>query len=149
MMAVAFRNVDVPTDAPVEDWGFEGVLAAVDRGDLSDWRRLAAAVAGGPRGGFVDLLEEVLDAAEDVGAAAVLRGYIALTLQRQEQRERAAVAAELTSLWKASGLDQATYASRLGTSRSRLNTYLNGRTVPLATFLVRARELAAHHTNAP
>jgi hypothetical protein len=141
-MALAFRNLDVSPDAPVEEWGFEGLLAAVDRGDLADWRRVAAAVSRAPRGEVAELLHEVFEAAEDSGASAALRRYVDLAVQREERREREAVAGELGALWRASGMDQGTYARRLGTSRSRLNTYLNGRTVPLATVLVRARSLA-------
>lgn len=141
-MALRFRNLDVSPDAPVEEWGFEGILAAVDRGELSDWRRVAAAVAADPRGEVTDLLDEVFEAAEDTGAVGALQQFVRLSLEKQEQRERNAVAAELRELWRASGLDQGAYAHRLGTSRTRLNAYLNGRTVPLATVLVRARALA-------
>ena len=54
-MALAFRNLDVSPDAPVEDWGFEGLLAAVDRGDLTDWRRWRPPLLA-PRGDVADLL---------------------------------------------------------------------------------------------
>lgn len=141
-MGLAFRNLDVSPDAPVEEWGFEGLLAAVDRGDLADWRRVAAAVARAPRGEVAELLDGVVDAAEDSGSAAALRRYVALAVEREERRERQAVADELVGLWRASGLDQGAYARRLGTSRTRLNSYLNGKTVPLATVLVRAHNLA-------
>ncbi|MCL1921183.1 MAG: hypothetical protein FWG50_08935 [Kiritimatiellaeota bacterium] len=42
---VAFRNIDVAPDAPVAEWGFEGMLCALERGDLADWQRLYAACA--------------------------------------------------------------------------------------------------------
>lgn len=29
---------------PVEDWGFAGILTAVDRGGLSQWRRIGTAI---------------------------------------------------------------------------------------------------------
>lgn len=140
-MALAFRNLDVSPDAPVEEWGFEGLLSAVDRGDLTDWRRIASAVARAPRGELTELLDDVLHAAEDSGAASALRRYVALAVEREGLDERREVAAELVRLWKCSGLDQGAYARRLGTSRPRLNSYLNARTVPLATVLIRARRL--------
>ena len=37
---MTFRNIDVSPDAPVEEWGFEGVLCALERGDIADWQRL-------------------------------------------------------------------------------------------------------------
>lgn len=142
-MALAFRNLDITPQAPVAEWGFEGLLSAIDRGDLADWERIAAWVARTPRGDAVDLLGEVLDAAEDSGAVAAFRSFVALAVEREEERERQQVAEELDLLWRASGLSQGDYARRLGTSRTRLNAYLNGRTVPLATVLVRARNLAS------
>jgi DNA-binding transcriptional regulator YiaG len=95
------------------------------------------------------LLHEIFEAAEDSGASAALRQYMDPAVQREERREREAVADELGALWPAIGMDQGTYARRLGTSRSRLNTYLNGHTVPRATVLVRARSLAESQLNSP
>lgn len=45
-----FRNIDASPDDPVESWPFEGILAAIERGTLPDWRRLAAAIAVAPGG---------------------------------------------------------------------------------------------------
>jgi hypothetical protein len=42
--ALKFRNIDASPDDPIETWPFEGILAAVERGTLPDWRRLAAAI---------------------------------------------------------------------------------------------------------
>ena len=39
-----FRNLNASPEDPVETWPFEGVLAAVERGTLPDWRRLAQAI---------------------------------------------------------------------------------------------------------
>jgi hypothetical protein len=48
--ALKFRNVDASPDDPVETWPFEGILAAVERGTLPDWRRLATAIQADPWG---------------------------------------------------------------------------------------------------
>ena len=42
MSALKFRNIVASVDDPVETWPFEGILTAVERGTLPDWRRLAA-----------------------------------------------------------------------------------------------------------
>lgn len=142
-MALAFRNTDVDPSQPVEEWGFEGLLAAVDRGEAGDWRRIAGAVRRDPWGPVARLLdEEVFDAAEDSGVVGALRGMIALQRARAERSERDDVRRELESLVQASGLSQGAFARRLGTSRTRLNTYLSGRVVPSATVLVRARRVS-------
>jgi len=49
MTALKFRNTIASPDDPVDTWPFEGILAAVERGSLPDWRRLAAAIRADPR----------------------------------------------------------------------------------------------------
>jgi hypothetical protein len=46
--ALRFRNIDASPDDPVETWPFEGILAAVERGILPDWCRLASAIRADP-----------------------------------------------------------------------------------------------------
>ena len=46
--ALKFRNITASPDDPVDTWPFEGILAAVERGTLPDWRRLAAAIRADP-----------------------------------------------------------------------------------------------------
>ena len=48
--ALKFRNIDASPDDPVETWPFEGILAAVERGTLPDWARLASAIRADPWG---------------------------------------------------------------------------------------------------
>ncbi|GAB3857986.1 hypothetical protein GCM10028801_17250 [Nocardioides maradonensis] len=142
-MALVFRNIDVDPSAPVEEWGFEGLLAAVDRGGSADWRRIAEALRRDPWGPVARLLEdEVFGAAEDAGVVGALRANLALQRTRAEQEERDDVRRELAALVEASGLSQGGFALYLGTSRSRLNTYLSGKVVPSATLMVRARRVS-------
>ena len=44
MSALKFRNITAAVEDPVETWPFEGILAAVERGTLPNWRRLAEAI---------------------------------------------------------------------------------------------------------
>jgi hypothetical protein len=41
-MSLAFRNIDVSPDDPVELWPTEAVLTAMERGGLGHWRLTAA-----------------------------------------------------------------------------------------------------------
>lgn len=147
-MPLQFRNIDVSPAAPVSEWGVEGLLAAIDRGTLADWRRIHRAIETDPWGELARDLEDALAMAEDRGAAALLRESLARSRRRLETAERATVAAELRALLAASGLSQAAFARRLGTSRSRLNTWLNGRVTPKATLVVRARGVAERERDA-
>jgi transcriptional regulator with XRE-family HTH domain len=57
--------------------------------------------------------------------------------KRAEANERAAVAAAIREAIQRSGLSQAEFASRIGTSPSRLSTYASGKVTPSATLMLR------------
>ncbi|KAA0274109.1 MAG: XRE family transcriptional regulator [Acidobacteria bacterium] len=140
-MTVAFRNVSSrPTD-PVEDWSTEAVQAALERGDLAEWRLLVGAVDADPWGRSARQIEEVLGHSRPYGTAELLERAIEAARARTGTEERAAVAAELRGLVRRSGLRQAEFARRLGTSPSRMSSYVNGAVVPSATLMVRARNV--------
>ena len=42
---LTFRNINATPDDPVEKWGCEGMLCALERGDIADWQKLYAACA--------------------------------------------------------------------------------------------------------
>lgn len=141
-MTLKFRNLVVSPHDPVEEWGFEGLLTAVERGDINDWRRIAQALLKDPRGKVAAELEDVADAAENPAIPSLLQRILRQARKDSEAEERRAVARELQSCLDASGLDRSQFSSRLGTSQSRLSTYLNGKVVPSATLMVRARSIA-------
>lgn len=140
-MTVAFRNVSSRPSDPVESWSTEAVQAALERGDLAEWRLLVEAVGADPWGRTARQIEEVLDHSRPFGTAELLERAIEAARARTAAEERAAVAAELRELVRRSGLLQADFARRLGTSASRMSSYVNGAVVPSATLMVRARNL--------
>ena len=136
-----FRNVDVSPDDPVETWPVEAITTALERGSLRHWSRIAAAVARDPWGPVARSLEQALDCVEPYGVAVGMRRILAQARSQREVEERQEVAAELRSLLARSGLTAAEFALRLGTSASRLSTYLSGKVVPSAALMVRARAI--------
>lgn len=142
-MSLAFRNIDVDPDDPVETWPTEGVLTALERGGLTHWRRLAAAVRADPWGPVARRVEEALSVTRPYGAAELMEDAIAAARSRTEGRERAEVAAEIAELVRASGMTRADFARSIGTSASRLSTYVGGSVTPSAAMLVRMRRVAA------
>ena len=62
--------------------------------------------------------------------------------ERAEAGERAAVAADIRQAVERSGLSRAEFASRIGTSPSRLSTYASGKVTPSATLMLRIRRVA-------
>jgi DNA-binding transcriptional regulator YiaG len=141
--ALRFRNINASPEDPVETWPFEGVLAAVERGTLPDWRRLATAIAADPWGPVAQQVLEVLTRSRPFGTAELLEGVIDQARKDAADSERKEVAAEIRHLVDGSGLSRQDFAERIGTSRSRLSTYISGRVVPSAALMVRMRRVAS------
>lgn len=143
MTALRFRNVDADPTDPVATWPTEGVMAALERGGLSDWQRLAAAVHADPWGPVARRLEDALRATQPYGVAVLMERALQRARAAAEAGERAEVARRLRSLWLASGLERTGFAERIGTSPSRLSTYLSGKVTPSAALVVRMERVAA------
>lgn len=112
------------------------MLAAIDRGSLARWRRIAAAVRADPSGPAAADLDQALGVAEDVGVAATLRRAFTRAREDTEAAAREEVRLRLQALVENSSLTAAQFARRLGTSASRMSTYLTGKVVPSAALLV-------------
>jgi DNA-binding transcriptional regulator YiaG len=141
-MTLSFRNIDASPDDPVETWPDEAVRAALERGSLMHWRRLAKAIEADPWGPVARLVEDVLGYTRPYGIAPVMDDVIVHARHRAVAQERAAVADEVAALVARSGLSRAEFASRIGTSVSRLSTYLSGKVTPSAALLVRMRRVS-------
>lgn len=141
--ALRFRNITASPADPVATWPFEGVLAAVERGTLPDWRRLAHAIQADPWGPVAQQVLEAVRLARPQGTSELLTGVVVRARTLAGAAERAEVAGEVRTLVRESGLSQQDFAQRIGTSRSRLSTYLSGKVTPSAALLVRMRRLAA------
>jgi DNA-binding transcriptional regulator YiaG len=142
MMALNFRNVDASPDDPVEKWPLEAIQTALERGSLKHWRRLAAAIQAQPWGPVARAVEEVLTYSRPYGVAAAMERVIERARRSAETAERTAVASDIQRLIRESGLSRQEFASRMGTSPSRLSTYASGKVVPSATLVVRMQKLA-------
>jgi DNA-binding transcriptional regulator YiaG len=142
--ALKFRNIDASPDDPVETWPFEGILAAVERGTLPAWHRLATAIQADPWGPVAHQVLEAVRLSRPYGTAEILEGVVARARKLASESERADVASEVRALVDRSGLSKQDFAERIGTSRSRLSTYMSGKVVPSATLMVRMRRVAGH-----
>jgi DNA-binding transcriptional regulator YiaG len=149
MGALAFRNVDVSPDDPVSTWPQEAVQTALERGGLTDWRRLAESVEAEPWGRVARRLEAVLAYSRPYGVGAAFERAISRARDAAEAKEREAVAAEIGRLVRGPGLSRSEFASRIGTSASRLSTYVSGKVTPSAALLLRMQRLARSEERDP
>jgi DNA-binding transcriptional regulator YiaG len=139
---LAFRNVDASPDDPVETWPFEAVVAAVERGFLPDWRRLARAIAADPWGPVAQAVDDAVRLSRPYGTTELFEAVITRARDDAADAERREVAAEIGRLLDSSGLSRQAFATRIGTSASRLSTYLSGKVTPSAALVVRMRRVA-------
>lgn len=136
-MALKFRNFDaVPTD-PVGSWPTEGLVAALERGDITDWARIAAEVRRNPWGPVARRLEDALSVTRPYGTGALMERALAEARQSAEVQERAEVSLRVNNMFERSGMTRAEFADAVGTSTSRLSTYLTGKVAPASTMLIR------------
>lgn len=142
-MTLAFRNLNVSPDDPVSDWPAEAILTALERGGLSHWQRVVAAIRADPWGPVARRVEESLTVSRPYGVADLMDRAINDARTRVERAERVAVATEIADLVARSGLRKADFARRIGTSASRLSTYLSGTVTPSAALMVRMRKVSA------
>lgn len=140
-MALTFRNLDINPSAPVEQWPYEGIVTAIERGTIRDWARLAQAIDRDPWGEVARQVEDYLSYEQPWGVGPLLTRAVARARAEAQRRERTAVAAYVQALVDESGLSADEFARRIGTSRSRLSTYRTGRVVPSAALVVRMEGL--------
>lgn len=143
MTSLRFRNLHIDPSAPVAQWSVEGLLAAIDRGSLPHWRRIVSAINADPWGPLASDLSTAIELAEDRGVAVTIQRAIARARKRADDRAREEVSRRLGALVAESGFTAAEFAARLGTSPSRLSTYLSGKVMPSAALLVRAEGVHA------
>jgi predicted XRE-type DNA-binding protein len=85
---------------------------------------------------------EAVQLSRPYGTTELLEGVVNRAREIAADSERAEVASEVRNLVRTSGLSQQDFAARLGTSWSRLSTYMSGKVVPSAALIVRMRRAA-------
>lgn len=137
-----FRNVDVDLQSPVASWPLEALASALERGDLETYRRIAEAIQRAPWGPVAQRVEQALTWTQPYGVTTIMRRAIDSAREQHRRSERAWVVEQLRTAIGESGMSQSQFARALGTSPSRLSSYLNGRVTPAATLLARAKSIA-------
>lgn len=134
---LTFRNVDADPAGPVADWPFEALSAAIERGYLSDWRRIATEVRRSPWGRAARGVETYATGRDNTGVSALLMDAVRSARAAAEASEQREVARRVDQAVRASGLTARDFAALVGTSPSRLSTYRSGAVQPSAAMLVR------------
>ena len=142
MNALRFRNVDADPSDSVATWPFEALVTAIDRGLVDDWRPVFAEIRRWPWGPVARRVERYLSYRDPDGVSTLFTLAIEKARQEVEGADRAAVAARVRAAVEQSGVTKAEFAALVGTSASRLSTYLSGKVIPSAALLVRIERTA-------
>jgi hypothetical protein len=148
-MPVEFRNVDASPDDDVRTWPYEALVTAIDRGLVGDWQPIFAELRRSPWGRVARRVEHYLSYREPDGVSTLFALAIESARVDVEQSDRAEVAARVRDAVNRSGLSNREFARLVGTSGSRLSTYLSGKVTPSAAMLVRIERAAGtlrHHS---
>ena len=153
MTGVRFRNVDADPADDVRTWPYEALVTAIDRGLVPDWRPIFAEIRRSPWGAVARRVGRYLDYRDPDGVCTLFALAIERARQDADRADRAAVAARVRSAVQRSGTTKAQFAASVGTSASRLSTYLSGKVVPSAAMLMRIertsdRSLDGHRSSA-
>lgn len=149
MNGLAFRNVDDDPATDPDEWPFEGVLAAVERGSLTDWRRLAAVIAANPWGPCARAVEDIAGWGENGGLDALFVDLIGAARRRVDDESCRRYGERIRQIRRALGMSQRQFAPLIGTSAQRLSSYENGRVAPSTVVLGRVDRLAQRGSVTP
>jgi hypothetical protein len=141
-MPVEFRNVDASPDDDVRTWPYEALVTVIDRGLVADWQPIFAELRRSPWGRVARRVEHYLSYREPDGVSALFALAIERARSDAERADRAEVAARVRDALNRSGLTNGEFARVVGTSGSRLSTYLTGKVTPSAAMLVRIERAA-------
>jgi hypothetical protein len=129
-------------DQPVEFWSTAAIRSALQGGDITTWKHIAAALKRDPYGRTARQVEEVLAGTRPYGIAKALWEVLERARAHLEANERAEVARHVRVLIERSGLAEHEFASRIGVAPEDLATYLDGSISPSSALMIRMRRLS-------
>lgn len=139
-MTMEFRNVQGSTSDPVSSWPYEGLVSVLEHGGVIAWRPVLSELTREPWGPVARSVESYLAYSDEPALVNLLSRAVTRARERREEQERQAVAARVCAAVAASGKPARDFATSIGTSASRLSTYMTGKTVPSAAMLLRMEE---------
>ena len=148
-MGVSFRNVDASPTDDITTWPYEAIVEVIDRGLVPDWQPVLAEINRSPWGPVARRVERYLSYRDPDGVGTFFALAIGHARDEAARSEREAVAARVRANIEHSGLTSAAFAELIGTSASRLSTYVSGKVTPSAAMLVRIERAADRDQASP
>jgi len=144
-MTTRFRNVDFDPGSPVDEWPAEAIETIMDRGSLSDWRRLADAIRAQPWGPAARTVETIAGWREHYGVDPLMATVITRAREQFDLVGRERYAGQIRAWRRQTGMTLRQFAAAAGTSASRLSDYENAKVAPTTDVLGRLERVASLH----
>lgn len=128
------RHLETDVAAPVEELPLAALADLLERGDLDDWRPLAAAISRQPHGELAEKVLRLVDAHPMYGTSPLWRSWIDRCRARAEGSGRPPVVTGIAALRRELGRTQSELAERVGISQSDLSKLERRRDVRLSTL---------------
>ena len=141
-MVVQFRNLTTTWHDPIDQWPYEAVVTTIERGLVADWQPIVKDIRMRPFGRIASYVAHFAKAPDDDAAAAFFSEALRRARADQEDSERDEVIKRIRLAIESSKMSQGDFAKVVGTSASRLSTYLSGAVTPSATMLIRVENFA-------
>ena len=135
-VALLAEGVDPDEFLPVVRTAGE-LRGLVDGGTVLEWRHHLAMIAASPWSPYAQHLVDLAEVIERPLVGDVVNRYTGLCRDRLKESEREHVADEVRRLVHASGVTQRQFAQWVGTSPSRLSSYVSGAVTPSASLMLR------------
>ncbi len=113
------------------------LVGVVEGGSVLEWRRHLALIGASPWSPYSRHLVDLARQAARPQVAELVDRCTTVYRERNKERERLQVAEEVGQLVAASGANQRQFAHWVGTSPSRLSTYISGTVTPSASLVLR------------
>jgi len=128
------RHLSYDSETPAEHLPSAALVDILERGDLDDWRPIAAAVAADPFGPLAEKLIHLVTAYPLYGTSSLWRAWIDRCRARHEGMLRGRPPSDLAALRKKKGLTQTELAERIGMSQSDLSKFERRADVRISTL---------------
>jgi len=135
------RHLLVRSGTPTEELPSAAIIDILERGDLHDWRPIAAAIARDANGEFAERVMHLIDAHPLYGTSPLWRAWIDRCRARAEGSWRQRPPVGLSTLRRELGLTQVELAERRGMSQSDLSKLERRRDVRLSTLRAHVKAL--------
>ena len=135
-VSLLLEGIDPEASLPVVRTVGE-LVGLVDGGSVLEWRHHLAMIAASPWSPYSRHLGDLATQASLPAVAALVAQFTEVCRQQNKEREREQVAEEVRRLVAGSGVTQRQFAQWVGTSPSRLSTYVSGSVTPSASLMLR------------